>query len=473
MSEHQIIPVLISGGAGTRLWPLSREAFPKQFLAVQGPHTLFQQTALRFADAGSFARPMVVANDEHRFIVLEQLRAIGIDQSPLLTEPVGRNTAPAAAVAAMHAMELDPNAVIMITPTDHVVGDEAALRNAIRAGLPSARAGRMVLFGIEPEAPVTGYGYIQRATEIMHGVFEVGRFIEKPDQHTTDRLVSARSYLWNSGIVLASARHLIAELEQHVPEVIEKTRQALAYGDRDLGILRLAKNHFSASPSISLDHAVMERTKKAAVVPVSCGWTDIGAWSQLHDISGQDKDGNALHGEVVCDGARHCYLRGEGSLVAAVGVDDLIVVATDDVVLVTRKGCDQNVKLLVERLKKENRTAAVTSRRVHRPWGFYESIEQGHRYQVKRITVHPGAKLSLQKHFHRAEHWVVVNGTALVTRDDEQLLVRENESVYLPLGAVHRLENPGKLPLNLIEVQSGAYLAEDDIVRIDDVYQRV
>jgi mannose-1-phosphate guanylyltransferase/mannose-1-phosphate guanylyltransferase/mannose-6-phosphate isomerase len=473
MSEHQVIPVLICGGTGTRLWPLSREAFPKQFLAIQGPRTLFQQTALRFADPSSFARPLVVANEEHRFIVLEQLREIGIDQSPVLVEPVGRNTAPAAAVAAMHAMELDPNAVILIAPTDHMVDDEAALRNAIRAGLSAARAGRLVLFGIDPESAAIGYGYVQRATEIMHGVFEVERFIEKPDEPTAERLLSSGSYYWNSGIVLASARYLIAELEQYAPEVIEKARDALALGDRDLGILRLAKNHFSASPSISLDHAVMERTKKAAVVPVSCGWTDLGAWSQLHDIAERDKDGNALYGEAVCEGVRNCYLRGEGPLVAAVGVDNLIVVATDDVVLITRKGGDQNVKNLVERLKTENRTAAVASRRVHRPWGFYESIEQGHRYQVKRITVNPGAKLSLQKHFHRAEHWVVVNGTALVTRDQEQLLVRENESVYLPLGAVHRLENPGKLPLDLIEVQSGAYLAEDDIVRIDDVYQRI
>lgn len=473
MSAHPIIPVLICGGTGTRLWPLSRETFPKQFLAIHGERTLFQQTALRFADPVDFARPLVVANEEHRFIVVEQLREIGIDQAPLLVEPVGRNTAPAAAAAALHAIELDPNAVLLIAPADHLVEDEAALRNAIRAGLPAARAGRIVLFGIEPTSPVSGYGYIERSTEIMHGVFEVGSFVEKPDRKTAEQLVSSRTHLWNSGIFLVSARQLIAQLETYAPDVVTNVSAALANGDRDLGFLKLAANHFRSCPSISLDHAVMERTKDAAVVPVICGWTDLGAWGALHDISEQDENGNALCGEAVSSDSRNCYLRGEGPLVAAVGVDDLIVVATDDVVLVTRKGSDQKVKELVAQLKQQKRQAAVASRRVHRPWGFYESIEQGHRYQVKHITVHPGAKLSLQKHFHRAEHWVVVNGTALVTRDDEQLLVRENESIYLPLGAVHRLENPGKLPLNLIEVQSGAYLAEDDIVRLDDVYQRV
>ena len=473
MSENLIIPVLICGGVGTRLWPLSREAYPKQFLAINGPRTLFQQTALRFSDPAHFARPLVVANNEHRFIVVQQMRDIGVDYAPLIVEPVSRNTAPASAAAAIHAIERDPNAVILITPTDHLVDDEAALGNAIRAGLPAARAGRIVLFGIEPARAAVEYGYMQCASEFMQGVFKVARFIEKPTQDVADRLVASKSSWWNSGICLVSAQRLVAELEQHAPDVVESARAALGGGDRDLGFLRLAEEHFSQSPTISLDHAVMERSNNLAVVPVSCGWADVGTWSALHDASQCDDEGNAVSGEVISDDTRDCYLRGQGPLVAAIGVEDLIVVATDDVVLVTRKGHDQNVRRMVERLKAKNHTAATASRRMHRPWGFYECIGKGHRYQVKRITVHPGAKLSLQKHFHRAEHWVVVNGTALVTRDDQKVLVRENESIYLPLGAIHRLENPGKLPLNLIEVQSGAYLEEDDIVRIDDLYQRV
>lgn len=470
--NHPIVPIIMCGGTGTRLWPLSREAYPKQFLAIQGERTLFQQTVMRVTGSSEFAQPIVVANEEHRFIVTEQLRAIGVADSTLLVEPMGRNTAPAAAVAAMHALELNADAIILIMPADHVIADNAAMLDAIRAGKPAAGAGRIVLFGIEPTSAAVGYGYIKRGDALADKVFSVAEFVEKPDQATADQYLSSQTYLWNSGIFLVGARQLLAELERHAPDVVRAGRAALAHGERDFHFLRLGASEFRDSPSISLDHAVMERTDKAAVVPVRCGWTDLGAWSALWDISERDADGNVLTGDAVSEGSHNCYLRGEGPLVAAVGVDDLIVIATDDVVLVTRRDRDQDVKLLVERLKKEKRTAAVASRRVHRPWGFYESIQQGHRYQVKRITVNPGAKLSLQKHFHRAEHWVVVNGTALVTRDDEQLLVRENESIYLPLGAVHRLENPGKLQLNLIEVQSGAYLAEDDIVRLEDVYQR-
>jgi len=468
-----IIPVLMCGGTGTRLWPLSRESFPKQFLPIHGELTLFQQTAKRVSYRSEFAPPIVVGNDEHRFIVTEQIREIRLSMSTLLLEPEGRNTAPAAAVAALHALAIDPNATLLIMPSDHVVRDHAALLQAARAGLPAARSGRIVLFGIEPTSPAVGYGYIRRGPGLDDGqVFDVASFVEKPDHITAERYVASQAYLWNSGIFLATARQLLAELERFAPDVVHAGRAALAQGERDMNFLRLHRGRFRESPSISLDHAVMEHTDKAAVVPVRCGWSDLGAWSALWEIGEQDPEGNVLVGEAVSGGSRNCYLRGDGPLVAAVGVDDLIVVATDDVVLVTRKGSDQDVKGLVERLKRENRASAVVSRRVHRPWGFYESIQQGHRYQVKRITVNPGAKLSLQKHFHRAEHWVVVNGTALVTRDNDQLLVRENESIYLPLGAVHRLENPGKLQLNLIEVQSGAYLAEDDIVRLEDVYQR-
>lgn len=470
--RNLIVPVLMCGGTGTRLWPLSREAYPKQFIAMRGERTLFQDTVLRVADPARFARPIVIANNEHRFIAAEQLRAVGIDDATLIVEPMGRNTAPAAAVAALHAQERDPDATILLMPADHVIEQPEVFRDAVQLGSVAARAGQIVLFGIAPTSPATGYGYIKASAATEGVVHTVAQFVEKPDQPTAERYLASGAYLWNSGIFLSGARQLLAELERHSPAVVDAARAALIGGDRDLDFLRLGAAEFRDSPSISLDHAVMEHTDKAVVVPLRCDWTDLGAWSALWELGGKDDAGNVLAGEAVCEDARNCYLRGEGPLVAAVGVEDLIVVATDDVVLVTSRHHDQDVKHLVERLKKEGRSAAVVSRRVHRPWGFYEQIQQGHRYQVKRITVNPGAKLSLQKHFHRAEHWVVVNGTAIVTRDDETILVRENESVYLPLGAVHRLENPGKLPLNLIEVQSGAYLAEDDIVRLEDVYQR-
>jgi mannose-1-phosphate guanylyltransferase/mannose-6-phosphate isomerase len=473
MASHQaIVPVLLCGGTGTRLWPLSREAFPKQFLAVQGSATLVQQTASRVIDPSRFAPPIAVANNDHRFIVAEQLRALGLTRPTVLVEPVGRNTAPAAAAAALHVAERDPDALLIIMPADHVIADEAAFRAAIDAGEAVARAGRVVLFGVKPTHPATSYGYI-RVGEPVAGVAQaVAAFVEKPDRARAEAYLASGDHLWNGGIFLASARHLIDEFERHAPTVLAAARAALAHSERDLDFQRLDAEAFGRAPSISLDHAVMERTDKAAVIPLDCGWSDIGSWSALWEVDGKDADGNALVGNVAAEGSTGCYLRGEGPLVAAVGIKDLIVVATDDVVLVAPKDRAQDVKGMVERLKREGRSTAVASRRVHRPWGSYESIQEGHRYQVKRITVHPGAKLSLQKHFHRAEHWVVVNGTAMVTRDNEEILLRENESIYLPLGAVHRLANPGKLPLNLIEVQSGAYLGEDDIVRLEDVYRR-
>jgi mannose-1-phosphate guanylyltransferase / mannose-6-phosphate isomerase len=473
MTAHRlIVPVLLCGGTGTRLWPLSREAFPKQFLAVHGEETLLQQAASRVSDASRFTPLMAVTNNDHRFIVAEQLRALKGRQPTILVEPVGRNTAPAVAAAALCQAERDPDALLLIMPADHVICDEAAFRAAVDAGEEAARAGRIVLFGVKPAHPATSYGYIRVGEPVAGAACAVAAFVEKPPAERAESYLASGDYLWNGGIFLASARLLIAEFERHAPAVLAAARAALVHGERDLDFLRLGAEAFARAPSISLDHAVMEKTDKAAVVALHCGWSDIGSWSALWDVNGKDADGNALVGHVAAEGASGCYLRGEGPLVAALGVKDLIVVATEDVVLVAPKNRDQEIKGMVERLKREGRAAAITSRRVHRPWGFYESIQEGHRYQVKRITVHPGAKLSLQKHLHRAEHWVVVNGTAVVTRDNEEILLRENESVYLPLGAVHRLANPGKLPLNLIEVQSGAYLGEDDIVRIEDVYQR-
>ena len=471
-TARPILPVILCGGTGTRLWPLSREAYPKQFIALHGDTTLFRQTLARVSNPQRFAHPLVIVNEDHRFIAAEQMRAGGA-AGTLVVEPVGRNTAPAAAAAALHALEQGGDAVLLIMPADHVVEDAQAFANAVETGLGAARSGRIVLFGIEPTSAATGYGYIRRSASGADGTCQVEGFVEKPDRATAERYLASGDHLWNSGIFLVTARQLLAELDRHAPDIVRASRAALASGARDLDFLRLDAREFAQNPAISLDHAVMEKTDKAVVVPLRCGWNDLGAWSVLWDIGAHDRTGNVIVGEAVCENSRDCYLRGEGPLVAAVGVEDLIVVATDDVVLVTRKNHDQEVKSLVERLKKEQRQVAVCSRRVYRPWGFYESVQQGHRYQVKRITVKPGAKLSLQKHFHRAEHWVVVNGTALVTRDDDSLLVRENESIYLPVGTVHRLENPGKLELNLIEVQSGAYLGEDDIVRIEDVYDRV
>lgn len=472
MNPNLIIPVLLCGGTGTRLWPLSRESFPKQFLPIVGNTTLVQQTADRVSDPSLFGCGLAVCNNEHRFMVAEQLRPLGDKWGTIIVEPMGKNTAAAAAVAAIHAQEQDPHALMLLLPADHVIGNSAAFVSAVRNAAGVARGGRTVLFGIEPTSPASGYGYILKGESIGNAMFEVDAFVEKPEEAVARKFLSAKTYLWNSGIFLVSARHLLSELEHFASEVVLWARAALVAGERDLDFLRLGREEFSNCPSISLDHAVLEHTRYASVVELDCGWTDLGSWSALWELGSKDSDNNVHCGEAVSEFSRNCYLRGEGPLVAAVGVEDLIVVASEDVVLVTHRSRDQDVKQLVEKLKADGRKAAVSSRRIHRPWGYYESIQEGHRYQVKRITVNPGGKLSLQKHFHRAEHWVVVNGTAMVTCDDEIKLLRENESVYLPLGAVHRLENPGKLPLNLIEVQSGAYLGEDDIVRLEDVYLR-
>jgi mannose-1-phosphate guanylyltransferase/mannose-1-phosphate guanylyltransferase/mannose-6-phosphate isomerase len=469
----RIVPVLLSGGSGTRLWPLSRRSYPKQLLALAGEETLLQQTAARVGDGGRFAPPLVIGNAEHRFLIAEQLRAAGT-AAQIVLEPEGRNTAPAAAVAALLALREDEEALVLLMPADHVIGRPAAFQAALEQGVAAARGGAFVLFGIRPSRPATGYGYIQAGAALAAapGVHRVRRFVEKPEAKVAETYVAAGDHLWNSGIFLLPARKLLDELERFEGALVAACRDAVDFATHDLDFCRLDPAAFARAPSISLDYALMERTDAAAVVPVDCGWTDVGGWTALWEIAERDGAGNALIGEVAAAAASGCYVRSDGPLVAAVGVEDLVIVATADAVLVTRRGADEMLKPVVERLGREGKAAATQTRRCWRPWGFYESIQDGERFQVKRITVNPGAKLSLQKHFHRAEHWVVVNGTALVTRDDEQILLRENESIFLPLGCVHRLENPGKLPLNLIEVQSGAYLGEDDIVRIQDLYAR-
>lgn len=471
----RIVPVLLSGGKGSRLWPLSRETYPKQLLSLLGDRTLLQQTALRVADPLLFSDPIVIANAEHRFSIGEQLRAVAVKNASIVLEPVGRNTAPAVTIAALLASEADPDAVILVMPVDHWLQGDEKFRESVVTGLEAARSGKLVLFGVQPTAPSTGFGYIRLGDRLSSnsGAYKVGAFVEKPDQSMAEQLLADKQHLWNSGIFLLPARLFIEEIQRLAPEILVACREALSAATQDLDFLRLGESAFEACPSISIDYAVLEKTEQAAVVMADFEWSDIGSWSALWDIGTKDGSGNVAVGNVAMEDASGCYIRSEGPLVAALGVDDLVITATPDVVLVTRRGRDQDVGTFVARLKASGHPSATQTQNVHRPWGYYQSIHAGDRFQVKRITVNPGAKLSLQKHFHRAEHWVVVNGTAIVTREDEQILLRENESIFVPLGCMHRLENPGKVPLNLIEVQSGPYLGEDDIVRVHDIYQRV
>ncbi|MFQ3622538.1 MAG: mannose-1-phosphate guanylyltransferase/mannose-6-phosphate isomerase [Acetobacteraceae bacterium] len=474
MSEPgSIVPVILSGGTGTRLWPASRESYPKQLLPLVSHRSMIVETALRVPPGGRFAPAMVVCNEAHRFIIAEQLRGAGIGGCRIVLEPAARNSAPAIAAAALIAAETEPACVLWMMAADAVIADEAALHRAVAIAAEAAGAGHLVTFGVEPTAPETGYGYIERGAPIagVAGAFSVARFVEKPDAETARGYVSGGRHLWNSGMFVVAAATLIEELGRHAPEVLAAVREAVAERSADLDFVRLGPS-FSRSPSISLDYAVAERTDRAAVVPCALGWSDVGSWAALWELGAKDGSGNVAVGDVLIEDSRDCYVRSNGPLVTALGLADTIVVADDDAVLVMPRARAQDVRRVVDRLKAAKRREATEHRRIYRPWGFYEGLITGDRFQVKRIVVRPGGRLSLQKHFHRAEHWVVVNGTAMVTRDNEELLLRENESVYLPLGCIHRLENPGKIPLALIEVQSGPYLGEDDIVRLEDVYGR-
>ncbi|WP_284448435.1 mannose-1-phosphate guanylyltransferase/mannose-6-phosphate isomerase [Pseudoxanthomonas mexicana] len=464
----QLQPVLLSGGSGTRLWPLSREAYPKQFLPLAGDDTMVQATWRRVEALADLA-PIVVANEEHRFLVAEQLRQVGAPVPAILLEPVGRNTAPAIAAAALQAMAGGADPLLLVLPSDHVVRDAAGFQRAVREASSAAEAGALVTFGIVPDAPETGFGYIQ--AEAGDGLRQVLRFVEKPDAATARSYLDAGGYYWNSGMFLFRASRYLEELARFRPDIVDAVRAAHAGARHDGDFVRLDKDAFGACPSDSIDYAVMEKTADAMVLPVDIGWNDVGSWSALWDVAERDADGNAHHGDVIAVDSRNSYAYAQ-RLVALVGVDDIVVVETDDAVLVARKDKVQEVKQVVARLKQEQRSQAVLHREVHRPWGSYDSVDNGGRHQVKRIKVKPGAALSLQMHHHRAEHWIVVSGTAKVTRGDETLLLSENESTYIPLGVKHRLENPGKVPLELIEVQSGSYLGEDDIVRFEDVYGR-
>jgi mannose-1-phosphate guanylyltransferase/mannose-6-phosphate isomerase len=464
-------PVLLSGGVGSRLWPVSREAYPKQFLPLAGERSMLGETLHRVAGlAGS--RPMVVCNEEHRFIVAEQLRSSEQGQGEILLEPVGRNTAPAVAVAAIRALAEDPDAVLLVLPADHLINDAVSFRQAVGKAMEQAQAGRLVTFGVVPDRAETGYGYIRRGDALDENSFDIGEFVEKPDQQTAQGYLDSGEYYWNSGMFLLGARAYLEELQALAPDIVSTCETALAGADADLDFVRLQREAFEACPSDSIDYAVMEKTDKGAVVPLDCGWSDVGAWSALWEAGEPDADGNVVKGDVLLDQCHNNYLRSDSRLVAATGVSDLVVVETPDAVLVADRHKVQDVKRLVTALKNAARGEAKLHARVYRPWGSYESLINGDRFQVKRIVVNPGAKLSLQKHHHRAEHWIVVNGTAEVTCEDKVFMLGEDESTYIPLGHKHRLANPGRIPLELIEVQSGTYLGEDDIVRYDDIYGR-
>ncbi|GLQ49245.1 mannose-1-phosphate guanylyltransferase/mannose-6-phosphate isomerase [Dyella flava] len=468
-----LIPLILSGGSGTRLWPVSRRNMPKQFLSLTGQDTLFQQTVARTRLLPDVAAPVVVASEDHRFLAADQLLEAGVQGATIVLEPAARNTAPAIALGALKALELDAEALLLVLPADHLIGDTQSFTAAVQQALPAARDGWLVTFGIRPDRPETGFGYIRRAESIGGSAFRVAKFVEKPDQVTAQGYLDDGGYDWNSGMFLFKAARYLEELGQHAPDMLAAVRAAYATGHGDLDFVRVDGAAFAKVPDNSIDYAVMEKTARAAVIPVSCAWSDIGSWSALWLSGKHDEQGNQREGDTMAVNTRNSLLRShDRHMIATVGVDDLIVVSTPDATLVAHRDAAQDVKKVVDQLKASGRTEHSFHRVVHRPWGSYDSLEAGSRFQVKRIVVKPGASLSLQKHHHRAEHWIVVSGTAEVTCDDKVFLMTENQSTYIPLGSVHRLSNPGKVPLELIEVQSGSYLGEDDIVRFDDVYGR-
>ncbi len=467
-----IIPVILSGGSGTRLWPVSREGFPKQLWPLVSDRTMLQETALRGVGP-RFGPMMAVCNNEHRFLIAEQLRNAGVEQATIVLEPVGRNSAPAITAAALLAPS--PDSVLWMMAADAAIERNDALLEALELAVTAARAGKIVTFGMQPHRAETAYGYLEVGPELPEapGVHILSRFIEKPNADKAAELAGSGKHLWNSGMFVFTARTLIAEMAKYAPEVLSAVEQAVAERTQDLDFVRLGPKAFTTCPNISLDYAVAEHTDLAAVVPASLGWSDVGSWDALWERLPKDDDGNVAVGDVLLEKAKNCFVRSDGILTAVVGLEDAVVVVTGDAVLAMHRDRAQDVKQVVDRLRAAGRHEAVAHNRNYRPWGFYESLIKGDRFQVKRIVVSPGAQLSLQMHYHRAEHWVVVSGSAVVHRDGEEKLVRENESIYLPLGCVHRMSNPGRIPLTLIEVQSGSYLGEDDIVRIEDTYGRV
>ena len=470
MDEPVLVPVVLSGGVGSRLWPLSREHYPKQCLALVNDRTLLQETITRLQGLSGLAPPVLVCNEAHRFLVAEQLRRIECAPSAIVLEPDGRNTAPAVAVAALEIQRLASDALMLVLPADHLIEDRARFQTAVTMAIEEAASGALVTFGIPPDRPETGYGYIR--FEGSGPIRPVCSFVEKPDLATARGYLEDGHYLWNSGMFAFRASVYLEELGCYAPQILECARAAMAGAVRDMDFVRLGQEAFMACPADSVDYAVMEHTRRGRVVPFEAGWNDIGSWASLREALPSDADGNTLAGDVLVEQVRGSYIRADSRLVAAIGVKDHVIVETADAVLVAHRDYTQEVKRIVEQLKAGGREERLVHRRVYRPWGWYESIAGGERFQVKQICVNPGASLSLQMHHHRAEHWVVVAGTAKVQRGDEVFLLSEDESTYIPVGTTHRLENPGKIPLHLVEVQSGGYLGEDDIVRFDDRYGR-
>ena len=466
-----LFPVILSGGAGTRLWPLSREMYPKQLLALTSKLTMLQETAVRLAGIGDVRPPIVVCNDAHRFTVAEQVRALGVEPTAILLEPAGRNTAPAVALAALKARETDAEAILIVAPADHVIRDPRVFQQAANVAVAQAERGKLVTFGIIAHAPETGYGYIRRG-DGEGPTYPVAQFIEKPPLEVAMQFVAAGDYYWNSGMFVFKASRYLSELATFAPDILEAATLAYQAARSDLDFVRIDKSAFEKCRSESIDYAVMEKTRDAVVLPLDAGWSDVGSWSSLFDALPADEEGNVLQGDVLVYDTHDCYVHSTSRLVTAVGMDDHIIVETKDAVLVAPKDRVQDVKELVAKIKKSGRSESALHREVFRPWGSYDSIDGGDRFQVKRLSVKPGGILSLQMHHHRAEHWIVVQGTARITCGEKTFLLTENESTYIPIGAAHRIENPGKVALHIVEVQSGPYLGEDDIVRFEDNYGR-
>ncbi|KZW98846.1 mannose-1-phosphate guanyltransferase [Pseudoalteromonas luteoviolacea] len=467
-----VLPVILAGGSGTRLWPLSRGNYPKQFLRLCGEQTMLQQTLQRLRGLKHSA-PLLICNEAHRFIAAEQLREVGISNSGIFLEPVGRNTAPAIALAALKSIDDDCDPILLVLAADHVIGNQGAFRQSVEAALPLAVSGQLVTFGIVGDRPETGYGYIKRGKSVYANAYQVAEFVEKPDFETANKYIESGAYYWNSGMFMFKASTYLKELQAHRPDIYEACVAALQSSKADIDFIRVDRAAFESCPSESVDYAVMEHTKQAVVVPMDAQWSDVGGFSSLWDVQHKDANGNVFVGDVKSVNSKNTLAYAENKLVAAVGVEDLVIINTKDAILVANKRNAQDVKLIVNELTAQKRWEVTSHREVYRPWGKYDLIDSGERFQVKRITVRSGAKLSLQMHHHRAEHWIVVSGTAKVRIGDKSRFVTENESVYIPIAEIHALENPGKVDLELIEVQSGTYLEEDDIVRFEDRYGRV